>query len=58
MLLNFIGFTIQQPAIEEKLKNAPDSAYQIGVIIGSLLPFVVLIGLAYFLYYYFKKKRG
>ena len=42
--------------IEEKLKNAPDSQYEIGVLIGSMLPFVVLVILAYVIYYYNKKR--
>ncbi len=48
----------QQPNIEEKINEAPDSAYEIGVVIGSYLPFVALIGIAYAIYYYNKKKRG
>lgn len=49
---------IQQTDIEKKIKEAPDSAYEIGVVIGSYLPFVVLAGIAYAIYYYNKKKRG
>lgn len=49
---------IQQADIEKKIQEAPDSAYEIGVVIGSYLPFVVLAGIAYALYYYNKKKRG
>ena len=41
---------IQQVNIEEKLKNATDSSYQTGVIIGSFIPFVILVGLAYWMY--------
>ncbi|WP_304201215.1 hypothetical protein [Flavobacterium alvei] len=44
-----------QVNVEEKLKNAPDNGYQIGVIIGSYLPFVILVGLAYWMYYRAKK---
>lgn len=44
-----------QVNVEEKLKNAPDSGYQIGVLIGSLLPFILLIGMAYWMYYRAKK---
>lgn len=47
---------IQQVNIAEKLKNATDSSYQIGVIIGSFVPFVVLIGLAYWMYASAKKR--
>ncbi|WP_420321033.1 hypothetical protein [Flagellimonas sp.] len=53
-----ILFLLQQPDIEEKIKEAPDSAYEIGVVIGSYLPFVVLVGVAYAIYHYNKKKRG
>ena len=46
-----------QVDVNEKLKNAPDSAYQTGVIIGSLLPFILLIGLAWFIYYKAKNRK-
>ncbi|WP_188363148.1 hypothetical protein [Flavobacterium orientale] len=48
---------LQQTAIEEKLKNAPDGGYQIGVLIGSLIPFIILVGLAYWMYYAAKKRN-
>jgi hypothetical protein len=46
-----------QVDIEEKMKDAPDSGYEIGVVIGTYLPFVLLIGLAYFFYYMAKKRK-
>ena len=49
---------IQQPNIEKKMEEAPDSAYEIGVVIGSYLPFVVLVIIAYLIYNYNKKRRG
>lgn len=48
---------LQKISIEEKLKNAPDEGYQIGLIIGSFIPFVLLVGIAYWMYYA-AKKRG
>ncbi len=51
-------FFLQVAKIEEKIKNAPNSSYEIGVIIGSYLPFVILVALAYFLYYKSKKKNN
>ncbi len=45
-----------QVDIEEKIKNAPDKSYEIGVFIGSMLPFVLLVVLAYLLYRYHKKR--
>lgn len=43
--------------IERKIGEAPDSAYEIGVAIGTYLPFLVLIFVAYLFYYYSKKRR-
>lgn len=43
--------------IEEKMKNAPDMGYEIGVVIGTYLPFVVLVIIAYFLFYKFKNRN-
>ncbi|MFS4418498.1 hypothetical protein [Maribacter sp. 2307ULW6-5] len=43
--------------IERKMEEAPDSAYEIGVAIGTYLPFAVLVLIAY-LFYYFSKKRS
>lgn len=42
--------------IEEKIKNAPDRGYEIGVFIGTYLPFVILVVIAYITYSYFKNK--
>lgn len=49
---------LQSPNIEEKLKDAPDSGYEIGVFIGSMIPFVVLVIIAYMIYYYNKKRNS
>lgn len=48
---------LQHISVEQKLKNAPDSQYQIGVLIGSFIPFIVLAVIAYTLYYRAKKKE-
>lgn len=56
--MNTIGLILLlQVDIEEKMKNAPDSGYEIGVVIGTYLPFVFLVGLAYFFYYKAKKRK-
>ena len=47
---------LQQQGIEEKINNAPDKGYEIGVFIGSMLPFVVLVLLAYLIYRYNKNQ--
>ncbi|WP_321539815.1 hypothetical protein [Flavobacterium piscinae] len=49
---------VQAVDIEDKLKNAPDDSYQIGLIIGSFIPFVVLVGIAYWMYYAAKKREN
>lgn len=53
-----ILFLFQQTAIDEKLKNAPDSSYAIGVWIGNILPFAVLAGLAWWMYIRAKKRQN
>ncbi len=52
MLLNIL----QQPEIENKLSEAPDEGYAIGVLIGSFLPFVLLVVAAYLIYRHQKKR--
>ncbi len=52
-LINFL----QQVDVEQKLKDAPDKQYAIGVFIGTMLPFIVLAGLAYLFFYWAKKRR-
>ncbi|WP_426431969.1 hypothetical protein ACPX19_05455 [Winogradskyella sp. HB-48] len=54
--MNLLISILQEVSIEEKLKNAPDDSYGIGVFIGSMIPFVVLVILAYVIYRYNKKR--
>ena len=56
MLASFIT-PLQELNIEEKIQNAPDKGYEIGVVIGTYLPFVVLVGIAYFVYYKAKNRK-
>ena len=46
-----------QVDIEEKMKNAPDKGYEIGVTIGTYLPFIILVAIAYFIYYKTKNRK-
>lgn len=55
--LLFIITFMQQIDVAKKLKEAPDNRYSIGVFIGEMMPFVILIGLAYFFFYFAKKHR-
>jgi len=45
-----------QVNIDEKIKNAPDGNYEIGVFIVTMLPFIVLVVIAYLIYRYNKNK--
>ena len=56
MLFNLI-LVFLQIDIEEKIKNAPDKNYEIGVVIGTYLPFVLLAALVYFIYYKAKNRK-
>ncbi|WP_433834119.1 hypothetical protein [Flavobacterium anhuiense] len=47
----------QNVDVAEKMKNAPDSSYQIGVVIGSFIPFLLLGGIALWLYIRAKKRN-
>ena len=55
--MNLCIALLQQVNIEEKIQNAPDKGYEIGVFIGSMLPFVILVALAYLMYRYNKKRN-
>jgi hypothetical protein len=55
--MNLFFTFIQKVDIEEKLKNAPDKGYEIGVFIGYMLPFVILVGIAYLMYRYNKNRN-
>jgi len=46
-----------QVDIKEKIENAPDSSYEIGVFIGTYLPFALLVVLAYLIYYRMKNRK-
>lgn len=47
---------LQKVDVAKKIAQAPDKSYEIGVVIGSYLPFIVLVGFAYWMYYRAKKR--
>lgn len=53
--MTYLIMPLLQANVIEKLKVAPDGSYQTGVLIGSFLPFVLLVGVAYWMYYRAKK---
>ena len=56
-MMNLILLLLLQVNIEEKMQNAPDKGYEIGVVIGTYLPFVVLVVIAYFMFSRFKNRK-
>ncbi len=56
-IMNLFIALFQQVDIEEKIKNAPDKGYEIGVFIGYMIPFLVLVALAYLMFRYNKKRN-
>jgi len=47
---------LQEVDINKKLEEAPDNAYGIGVFIGTILPFVILVLVAYLIYRHQKQR--
>ena len=56
MIKYIILLLLLQVDIEEKMQNAPDKGYEIGVVIGTYLPFVILVVIAYLMFNRFKNK--
>ena len=56
ILIRLLITLLQEVNIDEKLKEAPNGNYGIGVFIGTLLPFVVLVVIAYVIYRYNKNR--
>jgi len=57
MNLTALLIALQIDDIKEKIENAPDSGYEIGLVIGTYLPFVILIVFAYIIYYRMKNRK-
>lgn len=54
--MHFLILLLQNTDIDQKLKDAPDSSYGVGVFIGTILPFVILVIIAYAIYRSRKKR--
>lgn len=52
----YIISLLQKVDVAEKMKQAPDGGYQIGVVIGSFIPFLILGGIALWMYNRAKKR--
>ncbi|MDB9755833.1 hypothetical protein OAB20_06065 [Winogradskyella sp.] len=47
---------LQEIDINKKLAEAPDDSYGIGIFIGTFLPFIILVIIAYTIYRYNKNR--
>ncbi|WP_197496113.1 hypothetical protein [Maribacter hydrothermalis] len=56
--MRFLVLIQDASEIEKKIQEAPDNSYEIGIAIGTYLPFVVLVLIAYAFYYYSKNRRN
>ena len=57
-LFQIILIAQQSPElIKEKMENAPNDNYEIGIVIGTYLPFVLFIIFAYVVYYLAKNRK-
>jgi hypothetical protein len=56
-MLAILLHALQEINIEDKIDNAPDKSYEIGVTIGTYLPFVALVLIAYFVYHKAKNRK-
>jgi hypothetical protein len=54
--LKALIYLLQQVDIKQKLKDAPDDSYGTGIFIGTMIPFVVLVAIAYIVYRYNKNR--
>jgi len=55
--MSLVLVLLQVEDIKEKIENAPDGNYEIGVVIGTYLPFVILVVFAYIIYYRMKNQK-
>lgn len=54
--MNSLILRLQEVDINKKLADAPDESYGIGIFIGTFLPFLILVLIAYVIYRYNKNR--
>lgn len=52
----FLGFQNVEK-IKEKIETAPDEGYEIGVVIGTYLPFALFVVFAYIVYFKARNRK-
>lgn len=55
--MKLILLVLQLETIRQKMEEAPDKGYEIGVVIGTYLPLFLLIGFAWLMFYLAKKRN-
>lgn len=55
--MKLILLVLQLETISQKMEEAPDKGYEIGVVIGTYLPLFILIGFAWLVFYLVKKRN-
>ena len=58
VVYNILFWAAQEVDIKEKIDEAPDKGYAIGVLIGSYLPFIILVIAAYLIYRYNRRRMN
>lgn len=53
----FLGIQQGTEQIKEKIDNAPDGDYEIGIVLGTYLPFVAFIIIAYIIYFKARNRK-
>jgi len=53
----FLGIQQGTDLIKDKLESAPDSGYEIGIVIGTYLPVVLFIIAAYVMYFKARNRK-
>ncbi|MCF6223979.1 MAG: hypothetical protein L3J34_09650 [Flavobacteriaceae bacterium] len=57
--MNYLNLILLlQVDIEEKMNKAPDKGYEIGIAIGTYLPFAVLVIIAYIMFNRAKNRKN
>jgi hypothetical protein len=57
MLPNFLFLQQSVEQIKDKIENAPDKGYEIGIAIGTFIPLILFMLFAYWLYYKAKNRK-
>ena len=57
MIPYFLFLQQSGDSIKQKLESAPNKGYEIGIAIGTFLPLIILVAIAYWLYRAAKNRK-